>query len=423
MSNIDVDKIYKITLSAELSLSKATKKCTTNNDNEDEIDDGPDNEPDNDPDDEPMFRIAGKASTPNVVNTNGSVILPNAIKLSGIKDKTTTCKMLLQHDSNLVLNTEWSKLEINKNGELEVGGEIDWKLAKESFKAYGDEYGDSIKQYLQDQLQKVKTTQNNKILGLSIGFTYRNSDYTTVKIKDLKEKYRKNEYKNLDNYNDEEKIDVIERLTLHEISLVIDPADQTTAVQVLSRTKSNDFLSLYLSSKKENNNFVNNSDMSSNTTQLQEIIVKQKDEIQMLKSINDTFQIAIKKISVEPIAQSKTLQTDAILKANTFAELVDEMHSELETSSVKISKNKLRSIFEQAIIHLKKAEKEKLESENKDNNQQIEQKELAKAEPIKTENNIQVTKLSQEEILRQIEGITKKTAEEYKVKLSQSLKK
>ena len=151
MSNIYVDKIYKMTLSAELSLSTISTALATTNNNSDA-----------EQDIEPMFKIIGKASTPNVVNTNGSVILPNAIKLSGIKDKTTTCKMLLQHDNDLVLNTEWSKLEINKNGELEVEGEIDWKLANESFKAYGEEYGKIIAKYLQEQLQKVKTTQNKK---------------------------------------------------------------------------------------------------------------------------------------------------------------------------------------------------------------------------------------------------------------------
>jgi len=400
MSNIDVDKIYKMTLSAELSLSTISTALATTNNNSDA-----------EQDIEPMFKIIGKASTPNVVNTNGSVILPNAIKLSGIKDKTTTCKMLLQHDNDLVLNTEWSKLEINKNGELEVEGEIDWKLANESFKAYGEEYGKIIAKYLQEQLQKVKTTQNKKLLGLSIGFTYRHSDFTTVKIKDLKEKYRKNEYKNLDNYNDEEKIDVIERLTLHEISLVIDPADQTTAVQVLSRAKNNEFLSLYLN----NNNSINNSNMSIDTIQLQETITKQKKEIERLENTTEVLQIAIKKISAEPIAQTKILQTDSILKTNTFAELVDEMHRELETSSVQISKNKLRGIFEQAIIHLKKAEKEKLEAENKDEKQQSEQKELAKTE---------VSKLKKAEInMNKINDIFNKVVQEYNMTLSKSLNK
>jgi hypothetical protein len=246
---------------------------------------------------------------------------------------------------------------------------------------------------------------------LSIGFTYRHSYFTTVKIKDLKEKYRKNEYKNLDNYNDEEKIDVIERLTLHEISLVIEPADQTTTVQVLSRAKNNEFLSLYLN----NNNSINNSNMSIDTIQLQETTTKQKKEIERLENTIEVLQIAIKKISAEPIAQTKILQTDSILKTNTFAELVDEMHRELETSSVQISKNKLRGIFEQAIIHLKKAEKEKLEAENKDEKQQSEQKELAKTE---------VSKLKKAEInMNKINDIFNKVVQEYNMTLSKSLNK
>ena len=260
-------------------------------------------------DDDKISKIYGIASTPLVVNANFSVILPNAMVgcLSSINDKTSSCKMLLQHDDRLILNTEWNLLKLNEFGSLEINGEINWDIANKSLESFGL-YSNEIKKMLLEKLKLVKSTNNNKILGFSIGFTCGENDYTEVTIEDLKNKYKNYEYKNTGNFNDNDKICVIKRLTLHEISLVFDPADNTTTIGALSnQNNDDDFFTIFLKSnlnKDTDNILLANNKTEDNNTEFQVLNIE---EVLNTKTYTDSIHVLHKEIErIVPSAISKT---------------------------------------------------------------------------------------------------------------------